>query len=126
MRRSLVEVKGLSKVFRVRRGLLQTEGAELRAVDGVDLKILEGETLALVGESGSGKTTLARCLLRLLDVTEGEVSFNGEDLFAMSSARLRRWRRRFQMVFQDPSGSLNPRMSISSSCSTDWVGPGAQ
>ena len=112
LKRSLVEVKGLRKVFRVRRGLLQTEAAELRAVDGVDLAILDGETLALVGESGSGKTTLARCLLRLLDASEGEVFFDGEDLLAMSSARLRRWRRRFQMVFQDPSGSLNPRMRV--------------
>ncbi|MGB5399310.1 MAG: dipeptide/oligopeptide/nickel ABC transporter ATP-binding protein, partial [Thermoanaerobaculia bacterium] len=112
MKGSLVEVTGLSKVFRFRRGPLQTEVAELRAVDGVDLAILEGETLALVGESGSGKTTLARCILRLLDASEGDVFFAGEDLLAMSAARLRRARRSFQMVFQDPSGSLNPRMRV--------------
>jgi len=109
---SLVEVTGLRKVFPVRRGLLQAEVAELRAVDGVDLTILDGETLALVGESGSGKTTLARCILRLLDASEGDVTFDGEDLLAMSAARLRRARRRFQMVFQDPSASLNPRMKV--------------
>ena len=112
MKGSLVEVTGLSKVFRFRRGLLQTEVAELRAVDGVDLSILEGETLALVGESGSSKTILARCILRLLDASEGDVFFAGEDLLAMSAARLRRARRSFQMVFQDPSGSLDPRMRV--------------
>jgi len=109
---ALVEVTGLRKVFRIRRGLLQAEVAELRAVNDVDLAILPGETLALVGESGSGKTTLARCILRLLEPSAGDVLFDGEDLLAMSAARLRRARRNFQMVFQDPSGSLNPRMRV--------------
>jgi len=110
--RALVEVTGLRKVFRVRRGLLQTEATELRAVDGVDLEIFAGETLALVGESGSGKTTLGRCILRLLEATAGEVRFDGEDLFSLSASRLRRRRRSFQMIFQDPYSSLNPRMSV--------------
>ena len=112
MSAALVEVSGLSKFFPVRRGLLQSETAEFRAVDAVDLEILKGETLALVGESGSGKTTFARCLLRLLEATSGSVVIDGEDLMAMSAHRLRQRRRNFQMVFQDPYGSLNPRMRI--------------
>lgn len=113
MSQSLVEVRGLRKVFPVRQGPLKTEKTELVAVDDVDLEIPAGQTLALVGESGSGKTTFARCLLRLLDATEGEVLFEGEDLFGLSARRLRRERRKFQMVFQDPYGSLNPRMRVS-------------
>ena len=112
MKRALVEIRSLSKVFRIRRGLLQTEAAELCALNGIDLDIPAGETLALIGESGSGKTTLARCILRLLEPTEGEIHFDGEDLLAMSAARLRHRRRAFQMVFQDPYGSLNPRMRV--------------
>ena len=112
MSAALVEVAGLSKSFPVRRGLLQSETAQLRAVDAVDLEILTGETLALVGESGSGKTTFARCLLRLLEATSGSVRIDGEDLMTMSAQRLRQRRRSFQMVFQDPYGSLNPRMRV--------------
>ncbi len=112
MKGTLVEVRGLRKVFPVRGGLLQTEAGELRAVDGVDLEIFAGEALALVGESGSGKTTLGRCILRLLEATAGEVRFDGEDLFSLSASRLRRRRRSFQMIFQDPYGSLNPRMRV--------------
>ena len=112
MSTALVEVSGLSKSFPVRRGLLQGETAEFRAVDAVDLEILKGETLALVGESGSSKTTFARCLLRLLEADSGRVSIAGEDLMGMSAQRLRQRRRNFQMVFQDPYGSLNPRMRV--------------
>ncbi len=110
----LLEVRGLVKHFPIRRGLLQRTVGAVKAVDGVDLVLWPGECLALVGESGSGKTTLGRCLLRLEEPTSGSVRFRGEDLLALSPEALRRLRRRFQMIFQDPYGSLNPRMRVRS------------
>jgi peptide/nickel transport system ATP-binding protein/oligopeptide transport system ATP-binding protein len=109
---TLLEVRDLTKEFPVRRGLLGGSQCSLRAVDGVDLTIETGECIALVGESGSGKTTVARCILRLVEPTAGTIRFQGSDLLALSGANLRRARRDFQMVFQDPSGSLNPRMTV--------------
>ena len=111
---NLLEVEGLRKEFPVRRGLLGRAMGTVRAVDGVDLAVRRGECLALVGESGSGKTTVARCALRLIEPTAGSVRFDGEDLLALGPGELRRRRRRFQMVFQDPYGSLNPRQRIGS------------
>ena len=111
---SLLEIAGLRKDFPVRRGLLGRMLGAVRAVDGVDLQVRRGECLALVGESGSGKTTVARCALRLVEPTAGSVRFDGEDLLALGPRELRRRRRRFQMVFQDPYGSLNPRQRIGS------------
>jgi oligopeptide/dipeptide ABC transporter ATP-binding protein len=108
----LVEVRGLVKHYPVRRGLLQRQRGVVRAVDGVDLVVRRGECFALVGESGSGKTTVGRCAIRLVEPTAGTVRFDGEDLLALPPGELRRRRRRFQMVFQDPFGSLNPRMRI--------------
>jgi oligopeptide/dipeptide ABC transporter ATP-binding protein len=84
----------------------------VRAVDGVSFAIAEGETLGLVGESGCGKSTVARCVLRLLDPTSGRIEFEGEDLAALRGDALRRRRERLQMVFQDPTASLNPRLSV--------------
>jgi len=112
--RPLLEIAGLRKEFPVRRGLLGRLLGTVRAVDGVDLAVSRGECLALVGESGSGKTTIARCALRLVEPTAGSVRFDGEDLLALRPRELRRRRRRFQMVFQDPYGSLNPRQRIGS------------
>jgi peptide/nickel transport system ATP-binding protein/oligopeptide transport system ATP-binding protein len=108
----LVEIRGLRKDFPVRRGPLQRVQGVVRAVDGVDLDLLAGECFALVGESGSGKTTLGRCLVRLIEPTAGSIRFAGEDLLALGGEALRRRRRDFQMVFQDPYASLDPRMRI--------------
>lgn len=108
----LVEIQGLRKHYSVRGGLMQTRAGAVRALDGVDLSIREGECLAVVGESGSGKSTLGRCALALIEATEGEVLFDGENLLALTSSALRKKRRDFQMIFQDPIGSLNPRQTV--------------
>lgn len=110
----LVQIQELSKHYPVRRGLMQSTTSVVRALDGVSLGIREGECLALVGESGSGKSTLGRCVLALVDPSAGEVHFDSEDLFAMTSSARRKKRRDFQMIFQDPIGSLNPRQTVGS------------
>jgi ABC-type oligopeptide transport system ATPase subunit len=104
----LLEVRGLVKQFPRRRGWRRE--APLRAVDRVSFTLRAGETFGLVGESGSGKTTTARCVLRLVEPTSGEVRLNGVDLLSLPRAELRRARRQAQMVFQDPYSSLDPRM----------------
>jgi len=109
---ALLEIRGLSKHFPVRGGLLRRRRGTLRAVDAVDLDVARGECVAVVGESGSGKTTLGRCALRLIEPTAGRVRFAGRDLLALGGGELRRWRRHFQMVFQDPDGSLDPRRRV--------------
>jgi len=107
----LVEARGLVKSFAAHGGLLGT-GPRFRAVDGVDLVVRERETVGLVGESGSGKSTLGRLLVRLVDPDAGGIRFDGADLLAVKAAPLRRLRRQFQIVFQDPYASLNPRMRV--------------
>jgi ABC-type glutathione transport system ATPase component len=108
----LVEAREVTKVFPGRRGLLGQHVDDVRAVDGVSLAIHRGETLALVGESGSGKSTLGRLILRLVEPTSGSLSFDGIDLLTLPRERLRRTRRRMQIIFQDPYSSLNPAMTV--------------
>ena len=108
----LVEASGLKTYFPVRKGVRSRVKAWVRAVDGVDLKVRRGKTLGLVGESGSGKTTVGRTLLRLIPATAGRVVFDGQDLFSIPASRLRKMRRRMQIIFQDPFSSLNPRMTV--------------
>jgi oligopeptide/dipeptide ABC transporter ATP-binding protein len=105
----LLAVEELTKQYRVRIG---GRRATLHALDGVSFEILPGETVALVGESGSGKSTAAHCILRLEQATSGRVSFEGEDVTAAPRGRLRELRRRLQIVFQDPTDSLNPRRTV--------------
>jgi oligopeptide/dipeptide ABC transporter ATP-binding protein len=108
----LLEVRDLVKHYPLRGGLFSRSAGAVRAVDGVSLSLARGETLGLVGESGCGKTTLARLVLRLEDPSAGALRFDGEDLLALSGRALRARRRHFQIVFQDPMSSLNPRMTV--------------
>ncbi|HEV3072870.1 MAG TPA: oligopeptide/dipeptide ABC transporter ATP-binding protein [Thermoanaerobaculia bacterium] len=108
----LLAAEGLEKRYPLRRSPFGRRPGSLAALAGVDLEVRRGECLAVVGESGSGKTTLARCLLRLIEPTAGQVRFAGEDLLALPAGELRRRRRRFQMIYQDPYDSLDPRQRI--------------
>ena len=110
---ALVRVEGLVKHYPARRGWLTPGRAEVvRAVDGVSFDIAAGRTLALVGETGCGKTTVGRTLLRLVEPTAGRFTFDGVDVFGLGREPMRALRRRMQVIFQDPSGSLNPRMTV--------------
>ncbi len=115
----LLQVRGLKKHFPIHGGILKRQVATVYAVDGVDFDVQPGEIFSLVGESGCGKTTLGRTLLRLIEPTAGTVMFRGENVTTKSAAELRTFRRKMQIIFQDPFGSLNPRMPIS-----DIIGEG--
>lgn len=117
----LLEVENLAVHFPVKRGLLGRTVDHVRAVDGISIKVYKGQTLGLVGESGCGKTTTGRALLRLIEPTGGRVNFDGTDLRLLNSRELRRFRRRMQIVFQDPYGSLNPRMTIESAITEPMI-----
>lgn len=113
----LLEVKDLRKFFPIRRGVLRRVTGHVRAVDEVSFYINEGETLGLVGESGCGKTTTARCILRAIDPTDGQIVFRTQegaevDIATLRGSQLRAMRREVQMIFQDPFSSLNPRMTV--------------
>ena len=108
----LVEIHNLSVHFPVKSGLLQRQTGVIKALDDVSLKIDKGTTLGLVGESGSGKTTLGRVIVRLVDPTSGFVRYQGQEISSLQGAALRPYRKKIQMVFQDPYNSLNPRLRI--------------
>jgi len=109
---NLLEIRHLKVHFPVKHGLLSRVKEFVRAVDDVSLSIAPGETVGLVGESGCGKTTLGRAILRLVEPTDGQILFEGADITRLNGAELRALRRGFQMIFQDPYGSLNPRMTV--------------
>jgi peptide/nickel transport system ATP-binding protein len=112
MNAPLLEVNDLKKHFRVGGGFLGRAAAVVYAVDGVSFEIARGETLSLVGESGCGKSTVGRAILRLFDITAGQVVLDGKRIDDLSAGALRPMRRRVQVVFQDPFSSLNPRMRV--------------
>lgn len=108
----LLEVKNLKKHFPLKRSWLGASTGKVHAVDGVSFHVERGETLSLVGESGCGKSTVGRSILRLFDLTEGEVRLDGERIDKLSARQLRPVRRKLQVVFQDPFASLNPRLTV--------------
>jgi peptide/nickel transport system ATP-binding protein len=109
---ALIEIRGLRTWFPMRSGVLRRAKSQLRAVDGVDLTIFPGETLALVGESGCGKTTVGRSILRLVEPTGGSIWFRGVELTRLSSEAFHPYRRQMQIVMQDPGSALDPRFSV--------------
>ena len=108
----LLEVRDLRKWYAVRGGIIPRIRSHVRAVDGVSFTIRPGEVLGIAGESGSGKSTIGRCVLRLIEPTSGEIRFAGRDVMQLDRHELRLFRRKAQMIFQDPYGSLDPLMSI--------------
>ncbi len=108
----LLDVKGLKKYYPVKKGFWKRTVGYVKAVDGVDFTINRGETFGLVGESGCGKTTIGKSILRLTEATDGQILFDGKDILKLSKEELRQERRHMQIIFQDPYGSLNPRMMV--------------
>ncbi len=110
-----LRIEGLKKYFPVRRGFFQRAAGWVKAVDGVDFEIEQGKTLGLVGESGCGKSTVARLILKLLEPDHGKIIYRGRDISGLSEKDIRPLRKEMQIVFQDPFGSLNPRMTVGQS-----------
>jgi oligopeptide/dipeptide ABC transporter ATP-binding protein len=108
----LVSIRNLKKEFPIRKGVLSRQVGAVKAVNDVSFDVARGETLGVVGESGCGKTTTGRAILRLIEPTSGEISFEGRDVRSMGTSELRALRREMQIIFQDPVSSLNPRMTI--------------
>ncbi|MEA2620465.1 MAG: oligopeptide transport system ATP-binding protein [Chloroflexota bacterium] len=111
---NLVEIDNLKVYFPIRSGIFKTQKGTVKAVDNVTFEVRRGETLGLVGESGCGKSTIGRAMIRLREATSGSVRFDGVDLTSLSTGELRKMRRRMQIIFQDPYGSLDPRMTVGS------------
>ena len=113
MSEELLRVENLKKHFPITRGIVfKREVATVKAVDGISFTVNQGETLGVVGESGCGKSTMARCVMRLLDPTDGQIVFDGRDITRLSRAQMRPIRRDMMMIFQDPYASLNPRKRV--------------
>lgn len=113
--RTILKVEGLKKYFPVRRGFFQRVSGWVKAVDGVDFELEQGKTWGLVGESGCGKSTVARLVLRLLEPDAGNIIYRGTDIGGLSHSEIKPLRKEMQIVFQDPFGSLNPRMTVGQS-----------
>ncbi len=109
---TLIEINGLSKYFNTKKPIFSKNNGFLKAVDGVSFKIKKGETLGLVGESGCGKSTLGRTLLKLYKPTAGSIFYNGENITDLSNSHMQPYRKKIQMIFQDPYASLNPRLTV--------------
>ncbi|PJD93830.1 MAG: peptide ABC transporter ATP-binding protein [Parachlamydia sp.] len=112
MKEALLEVRNLRKYFPIYSGILRQKTADVKAVDGIDFAIYPGDVVGMVGESGSGKSTAGRVAIRLIEPTSGEISFLGQNLLAFNKQQLKDVRRNFQMVFQSPYASLNPRKTV--------------
>jgi ABC-type glutathione transport system ATPase component len=108
----LLQVEGLRKWFDITRGVFGRKVGQVKAVDDVSFTVRSREVLGLAGESGSGKTTIGRSVLRLVEPSAGRVVFDGTDVTSLNTADLRRFRRRMQIIFQDPLAALNPQMTI--------------
>lgn len=110
--KTLVQIKNLAKHFPIRKGFFNKQVGAVRALDGINLDIIDGETLGLVGESGCGKSTLGRVMLRLMPASQGSVSFDGQEIMALDAKAMKPLRKQMQIVFQNPYASLDPRMTI--------------